>query len=93
MFDSWKLTHLQYIATGFLKNLVQNVTLMTSPIYQLHHLSGCVSFDSLSQLLLCISTELQQSHEHCRHIHVGLPHSEATTNQIDGSAPNGAVGR
>lgn len=52
----------------------------------------CVA-DSLGQLLLCISTELQQSHEYRRHIHVRLPHSETSANQIDGGAADGAVRR
>lgn len=49
--------------------------------------------DSLGQLLLGVGTELQQSHEHGRHFHVRLPHGEASANQIDGGAADGAVGR
>lgn len=48
--------------------------------------------DSLGQLLLGVGAELQQSHEYRRHVHVGLPHSEASANQIDGGAADGAVG-
>lgn len=49
--------------------------------------------DLLGQLLLCVSTQLEQSHEHGRYVHVRLPHRESSPNQIDGSAPDGAVGR
>lgn len=49
--------------------------------------------DLLGQLLLCISAELQQPHEYCRHVHVRLPHSETSANQIDGGAADGAVRR
>lgn len=48
--------------------------------------------DSLGQLLFGVSAQLQQSHEHCRHVHVRLPHGEASANQIDGGAADGAVG-
>lgn len=69
---------------------------IVSIIYQeQHHLTLCVfaTVDSLGQLLLGVSAELQQSHEHRRHVHVRLPHSEASANQIDGGAADGAVGR
>ena len=48
--------------------------------------------DSLGQLLVGVSTELQEPHEHRRHVHIRLPHGEASANQIDGGAADGAVG-
>lgn len=48
--------------------------------------------DSLGQLLLGVGAQLQQSHEHRRHVHVRLPHGEAAADQVDGGAADGAVG-
>lgn len=39
-----------------------------------------VPADSLGQLLLCIGAQLQKSHEHRWHVHIGLPNGEASTN-------------
>ncbi len=47
---------------------------------------------SLGQLLLGVGAELQQTHENRRHVHIRLPHREAAADQIDGCAPDGAVG-
>lgn len=47
---------------------------------------------SPGQLLLSVGTQLQQAHEHRRHVHVGLPHREATANQINRCPTDGAVG-
>lgn len=49
-------------------------------------------WNSLGQLLLCVGAQLQQTHEHRRHVHIWLPDGEASTNQIDGGAADGAVG-
>lgn len=47
---------------------------------------------SLGQLLLGVGAQLQQAHQHGRHVHVGLPHGEAAADQVDGGAADGAVG-
>lgn len=64
---------------------------MSQKVFLITYVTVCQ--DSLGQLLLCIGTELQQSHEHRWHVHVRLPDSEASANQIDGGAADGAVGR
>lgn len=47
---------------------------------------------SLGQLFLGVGAQLQQAHEHSRHVHIRLPHGETSANQIDGGAADGAVG-
>lgn len=47
----------------------------------------------LGKLLLSISAELQQAHQHRRDIHVGPPDSEATADEVNGSSADGAVRR
>lgn len=54
-------------------------------------IKGNFSKDLLGQLLLGISAEFQQSHKHGRHVHVRLPHGEASADQIDGGATDCAV--
>lgn len=45
----------------------------------------------LSELLLGVGAELQQTHEHGGDVHVGLPDGEAAADQVDGSPADGAV--
>lgn len=53
---------------------------------------ACTRAHSLGQLFLGVCTQLQQAHEHGRHVHVRLPHRKAPANQIDSCAADGAVG-
>lgn len=73
----------------------ERLQFQTDHVHQ-HHFSECVCvfalLDSLGQLLLGVGAELQQPHEHRRHVHVRLPYSKASANQIDGGAADGAVG-
>lgn len=45
----------------------------------------------LGQLLFSISTEFEKTHQNSRHVHVRLPHREASSDQVDGCPPDGAV--
>lgn len=47
----------------------------------------------LGQLLLGVGAELQQPHEHGRHVHVGLPDGEAAADEVDGGPAHRAVRR
>lgn len=47
----------------------------------------------LCELLLGVGAELQQPHEHGRHVHVGLPDGEAAADEVDGGPADGAVRR
>lgn len=69
-----------------------SINISSTKVKSVFEFCVCAPMDSLGQLLLGIGAELQQSHEHRRHIHVWLPDGEASTDQIDGCAADRAVG-
>lgn len=67
--------------------------LPTLPIRAQQRIPGAAAQYPLGQLPLGVGAELQQPHEHGRHVHVGFPDGEAAADEVDGGPADGAVRR